>query len=80
MEDVGRALFITALVLVAGFLVFTFSIMDSQVSFGLLLATVLAVALAANFFLMPALILTIQPFGSERGIADQLTAGARRPQ
>ena len=66
MEGVGRALFITALVLVAGFLVFTFSVMDSQVSFGLLLATVLVVALAANFFLMPALILTFEPFGRAR--------------
>ncbi len=78
MEDVGRALFITALVLVAGFLVFTFSIMDSQVSFGLLLATVLAVALAANFFLMPALILTIEPFGPGRRVSDQEAAGDRR--
>jgi len=80
MEDVGRALLITALVLVAGFLVFTFSIMDAQVSFGLLLATVLVVALAANFFLMPALILTFQPFGRARRVAEQQEEGARRPQ
>jgi predicted RND superfamily exporter protein len=77
MEDVGRALLITALVLVAGFLVFTFSLMDSQASFGLLLATVLAVALAANFFLMPALILTFEPFGRESGDADRGMAGDR---
>jgi predicted RND superfamily exporter protein len=80
MEDVGRALLISALVLVAGFLVFTFSVMDSQASFGVLLATVLSVALAANFFLMPALILTFEPFGRARRTADREAAGARRPQ
>jgi predicted RND superfamily exporter protein len=78
MEDVGRALLITALVLVVGFLVFTFSVMDSQVSFGLLLAAAIAVALAANFFLMPALILAIQPFGPKSGAADQEAGGDRR--
>ena len=78
MEDVGRALFITALVLVAGFLVFTFSVMDSQVSFGLLLAAVIIVALIANFFLMPALMMTFKPFGPPQRIADQEAAGDRR--
>ena len=80
MEDVGRALFITALVLVAGFLVFIFSIMDAQASFGILLATVIAAALVANFFLMPALILTFEPFGPARRIAHQETAEVRRLQ
>jgi predicted RND superfamily exporter protein len=80
MEDVGRALLITALVLVAGFLVFTSSIMDAQVSFGLLLATVLVVALAANFFLMPALILTFEPFGRARRAAAREAGGPRRSQ
>jgi predicted RND superfamily exporter protein len=78
MADVGRALFITALVLVAGFLVFVFSILDSQVSFGFLLATVIAAALAANFFLMPALILTFEPFGPESKAVDQEAAEATR--
>jgi predicted RND superfamily exporter protein len=67
MEDVGRALLITALVLVVGFLVFSFSQLDSQASFGLLLAAVITVALVANFLLMPALILTFRPFGRAGG-------------
>jgi len=79
MEDVGRALLITALILVAGFIVFTFSTLDSLASFGLLLATVIAVALAANFFLMPALILTFEPFGPESRAADLEAAEARGP-
>ena len=78
MEDVGRALLITALILVAGFSVFTFSTLDSLASFGLLLATVIAVALAANFFLMPALILTFEPFGPESRAADLEAAEAPR--
>ena len=66
MLDVGRALLITSLVLVAGFLVFVFSVMDSQASFGLLLSTTIVMALVADFFLMPALMLTIKPFGPEK--------------
>ena len=77
MVDVGRALFITALVLVAGFLVFTFSIMDAQVSFGLLLAAVIVVALLANFFLMPALVMTFKPFGRARRAPGKDGAGGR---
>lgn len=78
MVDVGRALFITALVLVAGFLVFTFSIMDAQVSFGILLATVIVVALIANFFLMPALMMTFEPFGRGREAGDPDATRDRR--
>ena len=66
MKDVGRALFITSAVLVLGFLVALFSPLASQVDFGVLLATTIVVALVANFLLMPALILTFEPFGPER--------------
>jgi predicted RND superfamily exporter protein len=63
MTDVGRALFITSAVLVAGFLVFFFSSLNSLVLFGVLLATTIGVALVADFLLMPALVLTFEPFG-----------------
>jgi predicted RND superfamily exporter protein len=63
MKDVGRALVITSAVLVAGFLVFLFSAMDSQATFGILLASTILVALVADFFLMPALVMTFKPFG-----------------
>jgi predicted RND superfamily exporter protein len=65
MSDVGRALIITSVVLVCGFLVFRFSAMDGMSSFGSLLATTIAVALAADFLLMPALVLTFKPYGPE---------------
>ena len=66
MDGVGRALFITSAILVAGFLTNVFSVMDGQKSFGILLATVIAAALVADFLLMPALILWLKPFGPER--------------
>jgi hypothetical protein len=66
MRDVGRALFITSVVLVLGFLTSLFSSLDSQANFGMLLATTIVVALVANFLLMPALILTFKPFGPAR--------------
>jgi predicted RND superfamily exporter protein len=66
MDGVGRALFITSAILVAGFLMNVFSVMDGQKSFGVLLAGVIAAALIADFLLMPALILWLKPFGPER--------------
>jgi len=66
MTDVGRALFITSAALVLGFLTFLFSVMDSQTTFGALLASTIVVALLADFFLMPALMMTFRAFGPER--------------
>jgi len=66
MQDVGRALFITSVALVLGFLVFTFSVMDSQATYGILLATTIVTALVADFLLMPALVLTFKCFGPEQ--------------
>jgi predicted RND superfamily exporter protein len=68
MTDVGRALFITTAVLVLGFLVFLFSRLDAQASFGILLAATLLVALVADFLLMPALVMTFEPFGRARRV------------
>ena len=70
MEGVGRALFITSAILVLGFLMNLFSVMDGQKSFGVLLAGVIAMALVADFLLMPALILWLKPFGPEEPVHD----------
>ncbi|MDI6795807.1 MAG: MMPL family transporter [Desulfatibacillaceae bacterium] len=67
LRDVGRALFITTAVLVMGFSVTVFSVMDSLVHFGLLVAGAITVALFADFFLLPALFVLTKPFGPERG-------------
>ncbi len=65
MQDVGRALFITSVALVSGFLVFTLSVMHSQAIFGILLASTIVTAFIADFFLMPALMITFKTFGPE---------------
>jgi predicted RND superfamily exporter protein len=63
--EVGRAVVITSIALVAGFLVLLGSVFDSQATQGLLLATTIVTALVADFLLMPALVLTFEPFGPE---------------
>ena len=65
MQDVGRALFITSVALVAGFLMLLLSTLANNTTFGLLLASTIIVALLADFLLMPALVLTFKPFGPE---------------
>jgi predicted RND superfamily exporter protein len=76
MLDVGRALMITSAALVLGFLVLLFSSLASQATYGILLATTIVTALVADFLLMPALILTFQPFGPE-GAREQASAAMR---
>jgi predicted RND superfamily exporter protein len=71
LTDVGRALLITSIALVLGFLVLLGSIMHSQATQGLLLATTIVTALVADFLLMPALVLTLRPFGPEGGRPEQ---------
>lgn len=70
LADVGRALLITSIALVLGFLVLLGSILQSQATQGLLLATTILTALVADFLLMPALLLTFQPFGPERATLE----------
>jgi predicted RND superfamily exporter protein len=67
MCDVGRALFITSVALVLGFLVFLFSVLDATANHGLLLAGTIIAALIADILLMPTLVMTLHPFGPERG-------------
>ena len=66
IQDVGRALLITSAALISGFLVLTASALDSQATYGILLATTIVTALIADFLLMPALVLTFHPFGPEK--------------
>ena len=62
-EGVGRALVITSVVLIAGFMVYVLSSMVSMLWFGVLLSFTILLALIADFFLMPALMMTFKPFG-----------------
>jgi hypothetical protein len=65
MTDVGHAVFVTSLVLVLGFLVNVFSVLDASAESGVLLAATIAIALLADLLLTPALVLTLEPFGPE---------------
>ena len=65
MSDVGRALVITSVALVVGFLVSTRSELYSNEVQGLLMAGTIVTALIADFLLMPALVLAFEPFGPE---------------
>jgi len=63
--DVGRALVITSITLVLGFMVLLLSLLDSQAVQGVLLGVTIVSALVADFLLMPALIITFKSFGPE---------------
>lgn len=71
LQDVGRALVTTTVVLVAGFSVFSLSQMDSQFWFGMLLSGTLVTALLADLLLMPALVLWLKPWGEEFAAGQQ---------
>ena len=58
-ETVGSALVITTLVLVVGFLVLATSTFELNSGMGLLTAVVIALALAADFFFLPALLMSL---------------------
>lgn len=66
MSGVGHALFITTAILVIGFGVFMASRMNVFYHAGMLNSICLFIALVADFFLAPSLILVLKPFGKER--------------
>jgi predicted RND superfamily exporter protein len=65
MQDVGRALSTTSVILIAAFLVNLLSVTNSISTVGILLAGTILAALMADFFLMPAIIMTFELFGPE---------------
>ena len=84
---VGRALLTTSLVLVAGFLVLSLSSFELNAGMGLLTALVIALALIADFFLLPPLLMKVEGHvdegdtgeGSEESTAIDRAAGGRAP-
>jgi hypothetical protein len=65
MRDVGPALIITTIILLGAFSCYLFSDMQIIASFGMLLSIAIASALIADLLFMPALLLTLKPFGEE---------------
>ncbi len=56
MQTTGRALFITSLVLCGGFYIYMIGSLSNNVRFGIITGTAIIFALAADFFLLPALL------------------------
>ncbi len=63
--NAGRAILITTVILVIGFSVLMLSNMNDLHYFGMLSAMCMLIALLADFFVAPALILFFKPFGEE---------------
>ena len=84
---VGRALLTTSLVLVAGFLVLSLSSFELNAGMGLLTALVIALALVADFFLLPPLLMKVEGHvdegdsdeGIDESAAVDRAAGGRAP-
>ncbi|MDY6933007.1 MAG: MMPL family transporter [Spirochaetota bacterium] len=65
IKDVGHAITLTTIILVSGFIILSFSQIDNTKYFGMLTSMCIFLALLADFFVTPALILLIKPFGKE---------------
>ena len=74
MSDVGRALIITSIALVLGFLVVIFSELRAEAYRGILLSAAIVTALIADFLFMPSLVLWLKPFGPEEEPAGSVEA------
>ncbi len=66
-RTVGRALLTTSLVLVAGFVVVSLSSFELNAGMGKLTALVIVMALAADFFLLPPLLMKVDADAGESG-------------
>ena len=65
-KGVGSAMFYTSVTIIAGYILLVFSNFVPSVLFGLLSCVAMAVALIGALTLLPALIITLKPFGPER--------------
>lgn len=65
LTDVGPALIVTSIILIVSFMTFLFSDTTVLASFGLLLGGTILVALLADLFLMPVLLMKAKAFGEE---------------
>lgn len=71
LNTTGRALVITSLVLCGGFFIYMTSFLASNVRFGLLTGCAVLFALAADFFLVPALLSLA--YGKKRVVPEDIT-------
>ncbi len=65
-QTIAFAMFYTTLVITVGFSILVFSNFIPTIYFGLLTGITMIIALLADLFLLPALIVTFKPFGPEK--------------
>jgi len=75
-RTVGTALWITSLVLIAGFLVLTLSSFKPNAGMGLMTSITIALALAADFLFLPPLLMKIEEKLDEKAVPDSGAAGS----
>ena len=73
-KTVGRALFTTTIVLVAGFLVLAMSSFQLNAGMGLLTAIVISFALAVDFLLLPAILMKFEEKKHAQVLSSDATA------
>ncbi len=61
LSETGKAILFTSLVLMGGFLIFTFSSFGGTANMGALTALTLGIAMLSNLFVLPALLYTFAP-------------------
>jgi predicted RND superfamily exporter protein len=71
-SNVGRALIATTIILAAGFAILSFSAFDLNAGMGRLTAVTIVIALAADFFFLPPLLLRIEA-GARRSVTEPTT-------
>ena len=74
-RTVGRALVVTSVILVAGFLVLSQSSFELNAGMGLLTAIVITLALMADFLLLPPLLIKLEGGKDEKVVFDDSTSG-----
>lgn len=74
LSTVGQALIYTTAILTLSFMVFLSSDMAVMASFGVLLGFTIFVALIADLFLLPAILMTFKPFGAEQAEPEAVPA------
>lgn len=79
MRGVGHAITRTTLILVIPLVTCMFSKLATMANFGMLMSICISIALLADYFIAPSLILVLKPFGEEREMAAALPTSQAGP-
>ena len=72
--SVGKALFVTSIILVAGFSILSFSAFQMNAGMGKLTALTIIFALVADFLFLPALLMKVDGKGSTKTAKSEITS------